>query len=297
MRMRILTAALMLLVSASLFAQTQRTFVSFSGLDTNPCSRQLPCRNFGAAITAVAPGGEVVALDSAGYGPVTIQKSVSIISPSGVYGAITAFAGNAVVVNAPGIRVVLRGLYLNGLGGQDAIEFADGSFLNVENVTANGFNGSGLFVHAASARFAVRDAQFRENGFGIFLADATSLEGAIDRARLDNNSSGGLTVGNNGKVTVRDSVFFNDDPAVKMSGSTSEASLENCFISALFNGIQGDALSGNAVVRLSSTTIVDTVNAMTKSGNPGNNTFISFGNNRFHGNGSDGTFDSTVLLK
>ena len=60
-----------------------------TGNDINPCSLTQPCRGFTAAIAQVIAGGEVIALDSAAYGPVTITQSVSIIGPAGVYVGIS----------------------------------------------------------------------------------------------------------------------------------------------------------------------------------------------------------------
>src|SRR5438445_10440722 len=54
----------------------QRSFVSGSGSDSNPCTIDLKCRSFAAALTQTSANGEVVAYDSAGYGPVTITKAV-----------------------------------------------------------------------------------------------------------------------------------------------------------------------------------------------------------------------------
>ena len=46
----------------------QRTFVASTGDDGDPCSLSLPCRSFAAAILQTNAGGEVVVLDSGGYG-------------------------------------------------------------------------------------------------------------------------------------------------------------------------------------------------------------------------------------
>ena len=58
---------------------------------------------------AVVAGGEVVALDSAGYGAVNITKSVTITG-EGVHAAATSpsSGGSAVSVNGAGITVILR---------------------------------------------------------------------------------------------------------------------------------------------------------------------------------------------
>src|SRR5437588_4826589 len=79
----------------------QRSFVSAgSGSDSNPCTRSAPCRNFQAAIAQTVSGGEVVALDSGGYGPVTINQAITLVAPPGVYAGVTAFSGPAIGINA-----------------------------------------------------------------------------------------------------------------------------------------------------------------------------------------------------
>src|SRR5579862_291210 len=65
-------------------AQRARVFVASFGSDSNPCSFTQPCRTFQVAVGAVLPGGEVTAIDSAGFGAVTINKAVTISSPLGV---------------------------------------------------------------------------------------------------------------------------------------------------------------------------------------------------------------------
>src|SRR6266568_4863825 len=100
-------------------ALAQRTFVSAAGgNDANPCTLTLPCRNFQAAIAQTASGGEVIVLDSGGYGTVTISQAVSLIAPPGVYAGISVFSGAGITVSAGASDVVvIRGLTLNGLGG------------------------------------------------------------------------------------------------------------------------------------------------------------------------------------
>ena len=108
--------AVLTVVSLPALAGVQRTFVASNGADTNPCSLTQPCRAFAAALLQTNAGGEIIVLDSAGYGPVVIDKAVSIIAPAGIYAGVTATSGNGIVVNAPGAAVVLRGLEINGTG-------------------------------------------------------------------------------------------------------------------------------------------------------------------------------------
>src|SRR5207302_6412654 len=101
-----------------------RVFVSGHGSDSNPGSITSPKRSFASALTVTDAGGEIIVLDSAGYGPVTIGQSVSINSPTGVYAGITVTSGNGVTVSAGASDVViLRGLTINGLPGFNGIQF------------------------------------------------------------------------------------------------------------------------------------------------------------------------------
>src|SRR5438093_6424824 len=79
------TLFVLLFTTSLAYGQTQRTFVSaHTGSDANPCGPTTPCRSFGAAMALTLSGGEIIVLDSGGYGTVTIDKSVSIVSPAGV---------------------------------------------------------------------------------------------------------------------------------------------------------------------------------------------------------------------
>jgi hypothetical protein len=64
--------------------------------------------------SVVNDGGEIVALDGAGYGAITNTKNVTITANPGFYAGIAA-AGvvNAVSIATAGISVTLRGLSIN----------------------------------------------------------------------------------------------------------------------------------------------------------------------------------------
>jgi hypothetical protein len=55
-----------------------RVFVASYGNDANPCTFLSSCRNFQQAVNVVDAGGEVTAIDSAGFGAINITKSVTI---------------------------------------------------------------------------------------------------------------------------------------------------------------------------------------------------------------------------
>src|SRR5438876_4867366 len=150
----------------------QRSFVSANhGNDANPCTVTLPCRNFAAAIAQTVASGEVIVLDSGGYGPVTIGSSISLIAPPGVYAGITAFSGDAIAISAGASDVVtLRGLTLNGLGGDRGVDFMAGGTLYVQQLTIKNFAISGIYaVPSGSALVRVEDTTVTRSNSGISL--------------------------------------------------------------------------------------------------------------------------------
>src|SRR5437763_15731973 len=91
-----------------------RTFVSGNGHDTNPCSIAQPCRTFAYAITQTAVQGEITVLDGANFGPVQIDKAISIVNDGvGEASIQTTSAVAGLQINAgAGDVVTLRGLSL-----------------------------------------------------------------------------------------------------------------------------------------------------------------------------------------
>ena len=82
------------LVAAVATAQNNRSAVAVSGNDLNPCTVASPCRSFAVALAHTVAGGEVIALESGGYGPFTVTQSVTVSGAPGVHAAITATSGN-----------------------------------------------------------------------------------------------------------------------------------------------------------------------------------------------------------
>lgn len=219
------TIACCALVSLSLpaFGAAQRTFVASTGSDLSPsCSLTAPCRSFGAALLQTLANGEIIVLDSAGYGPVTIDKAVSIIAPLGVYAGVTAGSGDGIVVNAPGGNVVLRGLEINGLGtsnGSGILHLAAASLL-VDRCTVSGFalssiGAAGIRVQAGPVTIA--DTVVSRNvrgGIVIRGTDANNyIRATIVGSRVEANGAAygapndaGIAVYGGALVTVRNSV-------------------------------------------------------------------------------------------
>src|SRR3954470_4780478 len=109
--MKVLTVVLLWAGLAG--AQASRTWVSGVGDDTNPCSRTAPCKTFAGAISKTAAGGEINALDPAGYGTVIITKSITIDGHN-TLASLLASATVGVTISAGATDVVtLRGLSIN----------------------------------------------------------------------------------------------------------------------------------------------------------------------------------------
>ena len=172
--------------AANALATIQRTFVASTGVDTNACSITAPCRGFAAAVAKTSANGEVIVLDSAGYGPVVISKSISLIAPPGIYAGVTVFSGDGIVVDAPGIVVVLRGLSINGQGGQSGINLLQGARLRIESCVISNMKGDGILHGADGSEMIVLDTILRDNlGNGIDVLAAASV--VLDHVRSEHN--------------------------------------------------------------------------------------------------------------
>ena len=106
------------LSTAPAHALNTRSFISANGLDTNACTRTAPCRTLQKAHDETNAGGEINMLDPAGYGTVTITKSISIVNDGvGSAGVLVPPGGIGITVNAGASdRINLRGLIIEGAG-------------------------------------------------------------------------------------------------------------------------------------------------------------------------------------
>src|SRR5262252_6069908 len=133
-RFALSSSAILALWASTSLAQSPRTFVSGLGNDSNPCTRTAPCRTFSLAVSQTNAGGEVVALDSAGYGPFNIARSITVEAPKGVYAGISVFSGDGIDINAGATDIViLRGLTVSNQGSAGSgIVFNTGGTLHLE---------------------------------------------------------------------------------------------------------------------------------------------------------------------
>jgi hypothetical protein len=197
-----------------------RTFVSAdNGLDTNPCTRALPCRSFSAALVLTDPDGEVVAIDSGGYGTLTITQPASLISPRGVHAAIAAQSTDGIVVNASSAaNVLLRNLALTYQGPIAPIDAAGirattVGALYVEGCSITGYPTGLLFSPTTSgSRLYVTDSVFRRGygfvDYGIHIASPyLNAKAVIDSTQIYDATNAVYL--QNAQATIRDCIASN----------------------------------------------------------------------------------------
>src|SRR5215475_9130307 len=149
--------AIAVLGTTVMYGQASRTWVSGVGDDANPCSRTAPCKTFAGAISKTAAGGEIDALDPAGYGALTITKAITIDGGGGQVASVLVAGTNGIVVSAGASDVViLRNLRINGIsgsgsGGTNGIRFLAGLRMIVDNCDIFDFTTNGIDVSNSTA--------------------------------------------------------------------------------------------------------------------------------------------------
>ncbi len=313
-------------------AQAVRTWVSGVGDDVNPCSRTAPCKTFAGAISKTQAGGEINCLDPAGYGAVTITKSITIDCGE-THGSVLASSVNGININdsASGfpntIRVVLRGLSINGAGtgapqaqgspgtGLVGVSFTSGASLYMEDVYIQNFNaGTAVgvrFAPAAVARLQMSNVTIANCGTGatgggirvqptgaagnarVALSNVRLVGNAGDALRLD---STGNTLASRNEVTIEGSVIAGGSGGIAaVTAAGTAQSFVNVVNTVIFNN-SGTALlasgTGNSLIRASGNTI--SLNAFATSASGGAQ-IQSYGDNRTDGNSNPPTFAAPTL--
>jgi hypothetical protein len=286
-------------------AQATRTWVSGVGDDANPCSRTAPCKTFAGAISKTAAGGEINCLDPAGFGAVTITKSISIDCHH-TLGGILAASVNGVIINALSTdKIILRGLDIDGAGGAgglDGVRFLAGGSLHVEDTTINNMtNGINVGLNqAANAEVYVTNSYIRNNSnVGLFVSNAGTgvINMVVERTTSENNVFG-MIGRNNSRIDARNSVFSGNSTTgilseVLTAGPVSVINVVNCSVTSngtgLSSGNSSTANQGN--LRVSGTTISFNATGVTA----GNGTASTFADNILRDNTAPGAFTLPAL--
>jgi hypothetical protein len=286
-------------------AQASRTWVSGVGDDANPCSRTAPCKTFAGAISKTAPGGEIDALDPAGYGALTITKSITIDGGGGQVASVLVAGTNGIVVQAASSDVViLRNLRLNGIAnsgnpGLSGIRFLAGGVLIVENVDVFGFGNNGIDLEPGNTSKAmITNTQVQNctgnsttGGIVVRPGAGASMNVTVDRVVVQSCANGILmdqSVGGGvSNLIVRKSVFAGGSSngiSVSSAGNQFNAIVSDSTMNS--NAGVGANVSGSgARMFLGGNTITANVTGVANAGG----TLQSFKNNQIVGNLNDGT--------
>jgi hypothetical protein len=258
----------------------------------------------GAALVQTNSAGEIVVLDSAGYGPVTIGKSVSITAPQGVYAGITT-AADGVTINAPSIKVTLRNLVINLNGGQAqgvlVTAAASGSVVEIHSVSVSGFGNIGI-KQAADSTMYLRDVHV-SGMYHAYEADTASGTAAMTIERsVAQDFNVGYYAGGNAQLVIRDSTASGRLGGTSYAGFVAQGSplgggyigCDGCLATNSLTGMVAGPFVGGSTshLRVANSTIF-------KNGcgvcSYQTSTTTSFGNNRIYDNSTqDGFFDATV---
>ena len=255
----------------------QRSFVASTGSDFNPCTLQLPCRGFNTAIGATNPGGEVVILDTAGYGPMVINKSIKIIGPSGVYGGISVTGGvnptTGIVINAAsGDDITLRGLDISGVPGAAplpliGIDVQNAGAVHIEKSSVSNFTqdtSACINVNVASTvRVFIDDSFLRECRTGIYANGSAVIANRpsviVDNTRIERGKgpvvSYGIWMQGFMDVTLRNSVIARQDVGIQfdnlLASGLSQLQLTSSEMTRVTSGLVHTNTSANAAAAIS----------------------------------------------
>lgn len=285
----------------------QRAFVASFGSDANTatnCGFVNPCRGFTAAMTVVDPGGELVALDAAGYGAITITKSITITANPGFYAGISASTGNAVTIATASVKVILRGLNINGIGATNGVLMTNGSGLSIENCIISNFStagGSGVHVNTG-ATVRIIDSLIRDNDRGVVIQAGAPT--AISGSKILGNGTAGLLIYSQAAssftdVSVTDSILAHNNVAVHAFETTASAlnrvTVIRSTIAHNVYGFRSEFSGGPTVISVSESLVMGNTTGFAQVG--AGATLESFGNNTARANGGDVGTVTTVSLR
>jgi len=267
------------------------------------CSQAAPCASMNTAVGVAGPNGEVICLDKALYGGVSITASVTISCGGGLWEAFNGI----VTINTPaGSDVVIEGLVIDdgilSMTGQGALHLRG---VLVGNNPGSGSHGL-LFEHNGPATLHITDSVFYSSGGSGVLIKPTSSATT--------------------NVHIRNSRFEQDLHGIFVDGTAGSGGIvvnmaESAAVDNQSNGVGAYTGSGNAVVSIINSQISGNLNAgigtlgvgpaivSVRVGNSqitGNNwgvlnggsgQILTLGGNHLHTNVNDGTFTGSIATK
>ena len=304
MRKQILSILVCLLLGSAAMAQNNRSAVSRNGNDLNPCTIAAPCRSFATAMNVTNLGGEIVALDSGGYGTFTADRSVTVGGAPGVHAAITVsgVAPGIYVSAANNDVVVIRNLIITAVGANIGIDASRAKSLDILNCLIRGATYYGIYVNVSLQSLTVEHSKIFDivglnggiYGYGIFVrANPPLTAHAFIHDCLISGTNEGLWLDEYTATTVTNSTLTDSVVGAYListaaTAAPAELMLESCNVSNNTTGVKLNAQSANNVASVFLSRNVFAYNTIGVAKGP-NGTAFSFGNNRFVDNFADAT--------
>jgi hypothetical protein len=281
-----------LVLPSSAFGQATRTWVSGVGDDVNPCSRTAPCKTFAGAISKTAIGGIIDVLDDGGFGALTITKAITVDGGHHTAGVLASGGINAIQVNA-GVndKVVLRNLDIEGNGttlGLNGVRVIQAGAVKIYNNDIGFFSRSGVLMDQNAGvvtKLLVQGNRIHDNGGnGVTVAPLNTANGktTLRNNTIDDNACGVLAA-TNGMSNV-----FTSGCGANPPGASAGRATINMFDNSIEDATGDGVFSRGSMstIRLSGNEINNVVNGLNFSDG---GQVLSFGNNSFAGNSSNGT--------
>jgi hypothetical protein len=291
----VISSICILLPVSACYAQATRTWVSGVGDDANPCSRTAPCKTFAGAISKTAAGGIIDALDPAGYGAVTITKSIQIESVGNVASALVA-GTNGIVINAGATDTVsLRGLSINGIGtGLNGIRLLRAGKLIVENTNVDGFTQNGIDLESSvNTQVSLRNVTVTGSGnAGVWVfpsAGTTNVE--LDNVNLSQGKYGLYVV--SGRASMKNSVASANSSygvCASSNGTLVRIGVDDSLVSDNA-GVGIRSVGAQSSIYVSRTSVTGNATGLV----PATGALVSYGNNRIFENTTNGSFSATLM--
>jgi hypothetical protein len=251
----------------------KRAWVSGHGVDAAGCGTPVaPCRSLQYVHdNIIGDGGEIDILDPAGYGAITITKSVSIVNDGAGTAGVQATSGAAITINAVFNGVIyLHGLNIDGVlrEGQNGIVFNSGGTLTISNCTIRHFANDGVLLQPTSGTVIVQisDTVASDNPGGsgieyfVGASSSASVHAVLNRVTTDNEDDGVTVNGTHDSGTLNFSILNSEASNDGDSGINTGTFTNNVLLdiqSSYINGNVATGLmaSGSAVVTLSNSSI------------------------------------------
>jgi hypothetical protein len=262
------------------------------GDDANPGSRTAPCKTFVGAIAETAAGGEIDALDSGGFGALTIKQSVTIdggpnlasVLVSGTP-AITIAAGDNDVVTLRHLK--FQGINATATPGTYGIRIVSAGEVHIEDCVIQNFGNVGIDWESTTSggKLFVSNTEILNNLGGGFLMKPSGVQATatLDHVfALDNLF--GFKAQDGADVTITSSVASgnaqNGFQTITAAG-VAHMHLESDLASEnQQNGIDSDGV--NSQITMTEVTAVG--NWLEGIATPNGGGLLSFGNNQFGDN-------------